>query len=113
MTYPYKHEPFTDFTCTNNKRQIEEALEKVTEELGQDYPLIIGGKRITTEEKITSVNPANHQEVIGVVSKANKDLAEEAMQIADETFEKHWRTSDPAMRADILFKAAAIIRKRK
>src|SRR5699024_6191962 len=35
-----------------------------------------------------------------------------AMQVADERFET-WRKSDPAFRADILFKAAAIVRRRK
>src|SRR5699024_12681603 len=58
------------------------------------------------------VNPANKEEVIGYVSKANKELAEKAMQVADETF-KTWRKSDPKFRADILFRAAAIVRRRK
>src|SRR5690625_3748583 len=34
------------------------------------------------------------------------------MQVADETFET-WRKSDPKLRADILFRAAAIVRRRK
>lgn len=89
---PYKHEPFTDFTNEENKKAFEEGLKKVESYLGQDYPLIIGGERITTDEKIVSVNPANKEEVIGRVSKANKDLAEKAMQVADETF-KTWSQS--------------------
>src|SRR5699024_12695918 len=51
-------------------------------------------------------------EIIGVVSKANKDIAEKAMKVADETFES-WRKSDPKVRADILFRSAAIVRRRK
>src|SRR5690625_4088722 len=35
------------------------------------------------------------------------------MQVADETFKKAWRKSDPTFRADILFRAAAIVRRRK
>ncbi len=34
------------------------------------------------------------------------------MQVADETFQT-WRKSKPEMRADILFRAAAIVRRRK
>src|SRR5690625_7675791 len=34
------------------------------------------------------------------------------MKVADETFET-WRKSDPKFRADILFRAAAIVRRRK
>lgn len=112
MVVPYKHEPFTDFTVPENKTLMEEALKKVEGELGQEYPLIINGERITTEDKIISVNPANKEEVVGIVSKANKDLAEKAMQAADENFE-WWRKSDPKFRADVLFRAAGIVRKRK
>lgn len=112
MVVPYKHEAFTDFTLTENKKALEEAIKQVEADLGGEYPLIINGERITTKNKITSVNPANPNEVIGVVSKANMELAEKAMKVADEKFET-WRKSDPVFRADILFRAAAIIRRRK
>ncbi|MFC5602184.1 L-glutamate gamma-semialdehyde dehydrogenase [Sporosarcina koreensis] len=109
---PYKHEPFTDFTQAENKKAYEEALKTVEGYLGQDYPLIIGGERIMTEDKLVSTNPANKEEVIGRVSKASRDLAEKAMNVADETF-KTWSKVKPEFRADVLFKAAAIIRRRK
>ena len=112
MVVPYKHEPFTDFSIEENKSEMEEALKKVEADLGREYPLIINGERVTTEEKIVSVNPANKEEVIGYVSKANEEIAERAMNVADEMFET-WRKSDPEFRADILFRAAAIIRRRK
>src|SRR5690625_1690539 len=112
MVQPYRHEPFTDFSIEKNKQAMEEALKKVGADLGKEYPLIINGERITTEDKIMSVNPANKDEVIGVVSKANQELAEKAMQVADEKFEM-WRKTDPQFRADILFRAASIIRRRK
>ena len=112
MVVPYKHEPFTDFTIEENKRQMQEALKKVEADLGREYPLIINGEKVTTDEKIISVNPANKEEVIGYVSKANEELAERAMQAADTNFE-WWRKSDPTFRADILFRAAAIVRRRK
>ncbi|MEG0260354.1 MAG: L-glutamate gamma-semialdehyde dehydrogenase [Lysinibacillus sp.] len=108
----YKHEPFTDFEQEVNRQAYIEAINKVERYLGQDYPLIIGGERITTEEKITSYNPAEKSQVIGRVSKASKDLAEKAMQVADETF-RIWKKVKPEIRADVLFKAAAIIRRRK
>ena len=112
MVTAYKHEPFTDFTIEENKRQMEEALKKVEKDFGKEYPLIINGERITTEEKIKVVNPANKNEVLGYVSKANAELAERAHKVAQEKFEM-WRKTDPKMRADILFRAAAIVRRRK
>lgn len=108
----YKHEPFTDFSVEANKQAYLEALKKVESQLGAEYPLIIGGERITTEEKITSYNPAKKTEVIGVVSKASQELAEKAMQEAEQAFQT-WKKVKPEIRADVLFKAATIIRRRK
>lgn len=112
MTTPYKHEPFTDFSKENNQQAFIKSLTYVQSQLNKEYPLIIGGERIFTDEKIISRNPANKEEVIGIVSKANKDLAEKAMQSALEAFNS-WKKWNPEARATILFRAAAILRRRK
>ncbi|PGV55887.1 L-glutamate gamma-semialdehyde dehydrogenase [Bacillus sp. AFS037270] len=112
MIQPYKHEPFTDFSVEDNRQAYLQALKTVEGYLGQDYPLVIGGEKITTEEKIISYNPAKKEEVIGQVSKANQELAEKAMQAAVVAF-KTWKKTKPEVRADVLFKAASIIRRRK
>jgi 1-pyrroline-5-carboxylate dehydrogenase len=112
MVVPYRHEPFTDFTVEENRKAFEAALEKVENELGKDYDLIIGGERVSTEDKIVSINPTNKEQVVGRVSKANQELAERAMKVADKTFDT-WRKWDPVARAGILFRAAAIFRRRK
>ncbi|WP_431027637.1 L-glutamate gamma-semialdehyde dehydrogenase [Lysinibacillus sp. LZ02] len=109
---PYKHEPFTDFSMENNRAAYAKGLDLVEGYLGKEYPLIIGGERIITKEKIRSYNPAKKTEVVGIVSKATTAHAEQAMQVAEETF-KTWKKVNPNVRADILFKAAAIIRRRK
>ncbi|MFJ5717329.1 L-glutamate gamma-semialdehyde dehydrogenase [Neobacillus sp. NPDC093127] len=112
MVQPYKHEPFTDFSIEENRQAYLKALETVEGYLGQDYDLVIGGEKITTEDKIVSYNPANTEQVIGRVSKASKELAEKAMQAAVEAF-KTWKKTKPEVRADVLFKAATMIRRRK
>ncbi|MBR2516534.1 L-glutamate gamma-semialdehyde dehydrogenase [Geobacillus sp.] len=112
MVQPYRNEPLTDFTVEANREAFLAALKKVESELGRDYPLVIGGERVMTEDKITSINPANKAEVIGRVAKATKELAERAMKTADEAF-RTWSRTSPEARADILFRAAAIVRRRK
>jgi 1-pyrroline-5-carboxylate dehydrogenase len=112
MTTPYKHEPFTDFTNEANKAAFEQALVNVNEIMGRDYSLVINGERISTEDKIVSTNPANKEEVVGTVSKAKKEHAEMAIQAASDAFEE-WRYWTPEERANILFRAAAIIRRKK
>ncbi|OLS40084.1 L-glutamate gamma-semialdehyde dehydrogenase [Bacillus sp. MRMR6] len=110
--YPYKHEPFTDFSIEENKNAFSSALDLVNSQLGKEYPLTIGDEKVTTDSKITSFNPANKVEVVGVVSKASKDLAEKAMQAALTAFES-WKHVEPDKRASVLFRAAAIMRRRK
>ena len=91
MVVPFKHEPFTDFSLEENQKAQKEALHQVEQMLGKEYPLLIDGEEVYTDDKIVSTNPGNKDEVIGKVSKANKELAEKAIQSANEHFE-WWRT---------------------
>lgn len=110
--YPYQTEPLTDFTKAENVLKYEKALKQVEGYLGQTYPLIINGEFVTTGDIYTSYNPADHSEVIGYVHQANLAVAEQAMTAALETFET-WKKVPPHVRADVLFKAAAIMRRRR
>jgi 1-pyrroline-5-carboxylate dehydrogenase len=78
----------------------------------QSNPLLLTGKKNTTEQSITSINPAHTDEVIGTVSKANQELAEKAIQSSYETY-LDWSRVPGEQRARILFKAAAIISRRR
>ncbi|PAV28390.1 L-glutamate gamma-semialdehyde dehydrogenase [Virgibacillus profundi] len=112
MLTPYNHEPFTDFTVEENRKEVVTGLEKIQPKLGKNYDLLIGGERVSTDEKIISYNPGNKEEVIGIVSKANQKIAENAIQEADQAFQT-WRYTNAVDRANILLRAAAIIRRRK
>lgn len=112
MLTPYKHEPFTDFSVEKNRESVYAGLEKVKAKSAKTYDLLIGGERMATKEKIFSYNPANKNEVIGAVSKANEALAEKAVQAADQAFQT-WRYTDAVDRANILLRAATIVRNRK
>ena len=109
---PFKNEPFTDFTHKKNAKKFKEALDKVHAELGRDYPVVINGEKITTQDKITSLNPSNQNEIVGTFSKATPEMAEKAVKVASEKFEE-WKNVPMKKRADFLFKAAKIMRKRK
>ena len=54
---------------------MEEALAQVRGMFGREYPLTIGGERITTTEKIKSYNPSHPEQVIGVFQKATVEMA--------------------------------------
>lgn len=112
MLIPYTHEPFTDYSVEKNYQSFKDAIKKIEGELGKSYDLVVGGERISTEEKITSYNPSNKEEIIGIVSKANKAIAEKAIEAASEAFES-WRKTTAEERANIIIRAAAIVRRRK
>ncbi|MFI5211424.1 MAG: aldehyde dehydrogenase family protein, partial [Ignavibacteria bacterium] len=99
---PFKNEPFTDFTSKKNAVAFREALEKVHGELNKEYPLIIGGEKIFTEDKISSLNPSNTSETVGRVSKASPEMANRAIETANLKFEE-WKTVPAKKRADYLF----------
>jgi 1-pyrroline-5-carboxylate dehydrogenase len=108
----FRNEPFSDFTQPEIRQQMLAALDKVASEFGRDYDLVIGGKKIATEDKTTSINPSNKDQVIGRIAKADQALAEEAMQSALEAF-SFWKNWAPKERARVLLKSAAIMRRRK
>lgn len=110
--YPYKTESLTDFSKKENQEKYLKGLELVEGYLGKTYPLIIGGKRVESNKLVDSYNPANHKELIGRIHQAGIKEAEKAMQTALETFET-WRKVSPKVRADVLFKAAAILKRRR
>src|SRR5215470_778192 len=112
MRPEFRNEPFTDFTKEENAKAMHAAIEKVKSQLGRDYPLIIGGERINTDAKLESINPANRTQVVGRFSKATRELASRAVDTAYETF-KTWRNTPAQDRAELLFRVAAIMRKRK
>ena len=110
--YDYKTEPLLDFTKSENIDIYQQHIKNFESHLGKHYDLIIDGKRIKTDVVYTSVNPADKKEIIGTISQATQQEVNLALNTALKRFET-WKLSDPKMRADILFKAASIIRKRK
>ncbi len=109
---PFSNEPFLDFTNPDIKREQEAALEAVEARLGREYDLVIGGKRIQTAGKITSVNPARPAQVVGVHQAAGPEHAEPAMAAAQAAFPA-WAATSVQTRVDFLLRAAELIRERK
>ncbi len=110
--YEYRTEPLTDFTKPENREKYQLALKKIESELGKTFPLIIGGRDVFTKEVYISKNPANHDQVIGKLSQAGIKESEEAMEAALLAFES-WKNVPATQRADVLFKAAAILKRER
>ncbi|OGU47903.1 MAG: L-glutamate gamma-semialdehyde dehydrogenase [Ignavibacteria bacterium GWC2_56_12] len=113
MSIPkFKNEPLTDFTKPSSRKAMEAALVNVRAKFTREYPIIIGGEEVLTPEKITSYNPSNPSEVVGTFQKADVPLALKALEAAESAFQT-WQFVDHKKRADYLFRAAKLLRKRK
>ena len=108
----FRNEALTDFAKPENRRRMQEALDKVRAELGRDCPLVIAGRRVTEGERWKSVNPSRPGEIVGAFPKAAQEHAGQAIQAANEAFET-WKRTPPEQRAGWLFRAGEIMRRRK
>jgi 1-pyrroline-5-carboxylate dehydrogenase len=101
-----------DFSKEENARKMRAAIDKVRGQLGREYDLIIGGKRMKTQEKINSLNPARPSQVVGVHQKAGKEHVEPAVQAALRAFES-WSRTSVEERASLVFRVGDMLRQRK
>ena len=105
----FANEPFENFKLPETERAIKAALEKVAGELGHEYELVIGGRRLKTEGKIRSTNPARPAQVVGIHQKAGAEHADQAVTAANTAFDS-WSRTTVEERVSLLLHAAQIIR---
>jgi len=108
----FKNEPSIDWSNPENTRRMRVAIEKVRNELGREYDLVIGGRRVKTAEKTESLNPAKPSEIVGVHQAAGAAEVEPAMQAALKAFET-WKYSTVEERTNLLFRVSHLLRERK
>ncbi|MEA2582503.1 MAG: 1-pyrroline-5-carboxylate dehydrogenase, partial [Thermomicrobiales bacterium] len=112
MRGPFSNEPSLDFSVEENRDAMRDALKCVERQLGQRYPLIIGGERRETGAWIKSINPGNPDQVVGEAAKARPSDVEDAIAAAANAFAS-WRKIPAEGRASVLFRMAGIVRRRK
>ena len=117
----FTFEPQTDFSRADAREQMSQALKKAHAEFGGTYPLVIAGQKITTAEKLASLNPSRTSEVVGQVCQASVEQADQAVAAARAAFKTHWleavardgSVAVHAQRAALLRRVAAIMRQRR
>jgi 1-pyrroline-5-carboxylate dehydrogenase len=91
---------------------MEDALASVKSQFGKEYPLVIGGEKVTTKEKIQSTNPSRPSEVIGIFQKATVEMANQAVEGAARAFDR-WKRVPAEERVACVYRTAEILRKRR
>jgi len=61
---PFKNESYHNFSDPKILKIQTNALKQVNRKLGKTYDIIIGGKKYQTEQKLTSYNPSDKDEVV-------------------------------------------------
>lgn len=109
---PFRNEPSLDFSREEHRAAMHAALRQVESQLGQTYPLIIGGERRETGTWLESVNPGNPDQVVGSVAQARPSDVDDAIEAAQRAGAA-WRWLPPEGRSTVLMRMAAIVRRRR
>ncbi|KUG29628.1 proline dehydrogenase (proline oxidase) / delta-1-pyrroline-5-carboxylate dehydrogenase [hydrocarbon metagenome] len=107
----FANHPMPDFTVPELRAAFPKALAEARADFGRTIPLVIGGREITTGDRLASVNPADPDEVVAVVCQAGVAETDQAVAAAKAAF-PGWRDTAPQDRAAVLRKAAGIARER-
>ncbi len=105
-------EPLTDFSQAEARRAMDAALLEVAPQLGRTYPPIMDGQAVATPATFDSLNPSHCKQIVGRCGRASAEQANKAVAVAKTAFPA-WRDTEPAKRADYLFRAAQVMRRRR
>jgi 1-pyrroline-5-carboxylate dehydrogenase len=109
---PFTNEPIKTYTDPADVAAMQTALAAVKAGFGKKYPLVIDGERIETQASIPSRNPANPAEIVGDVAAASLEQAQRAIEAAYRRFDQ-WKTTTAEQRAEMLLRAAELVRERR
>jgi RHH-type transcriptional regulator, proline utilization regulon repressor / proline dehydrogenase / delta 1-pyrroline-5-carboxylate dehydrogenase len=106
----FYNEPLVDFVVTENREKMKKALADYRREFGQTIPILIDGKKVSSNNLFERENPSKKSEIVGRISMATKENAETAVQKAKEAY-KTWQKTPADKRAQILTKWADLMRR--
>ncbi len=108
----FTNEPPTDFSRAEARGQMEAALDAVEGQFGRTYPPVIDGREVAVERFVDSPDPSEKSRVVGRFGRSDSRQADAAVAAAARAFPA-WRDTDPAARAERLFAAAEVMRRRR
>jgi RHH-type proline utilization regulon transcriptional repressor/proline dehydrogenase/delta 1-pyrroline-5-carboxylate dehydrogenase len=106
----FRNEPVSDFSLAATRQAMQDALAEVRRQFGKQYAPVIANVRVEPQAWVDSVDPSRPQDVVGRFGRSTAEIAGQAIQAASAAFAS-WRDTEPARRADYLFKAAAHMRR--
>ncbi len=108
----FENEPQTDFTLPEIRDQIRAGISDLRSRLGQRHPIIINNKPVATPDWLSSLNPANQNEIIGYAGQAGIADADAAVRAA-RAAQLKWARVPVDERAAVLQKVGSLMRRDK
>lgn len=129
---PFRNEPLTDFSVAGNCEAMKAAINEVGVRIpggtgappvepghgrgaratqGQ-IPLIINGSAVFASRTVDSINPSHSSQIVGRCCAATVEDVKRAIESAKAAFPA-WRDTPVERRAELLFQAAVILRRRR
>jgi len=106
----FANEPVSEFRRPGPRNAMADAVAKAAPEF--DAPLLVDGKPVRTADVIVSVDPADPSRVVCRSARATAADADRAVEIALRA-QPAWAAAPAQKRADVLRRAAAIMRTRR
>jgi RHH-type proline utilization regulon transcriptional repressor/proline dehydrogenase/delta 1-pyrroline-5-carboxylate dehydrogenase len=107
----FHNQPPIDFAVEENRRAMNEALDRVRDVLGSHRALVIGDRQIDTTEHTRSIDPSNRARLIGTVATADRGHVDHAVHVAREAGFA-WQELGASRRAEYLRRMAQFMRDR-
>lgn len=105
-------EPLANFAIREERERFARALEEVSGQLGQPYPLLLAGQVVRAQEERPSLNPAHPGTIIGHVAAAGLPEVNRAVESAHAA-QPRWARTPVEERTAMLRRAAELLRQRR
>jgi RHH-type transcriptional regulator, proline utilization regulon repressor / proline dehydrogenase / delta 1-pyrroline-5-carboxylate dehydrogenase len=108
---PHQHEPPAEWRRAEVRDSFADAVRRADSAItaATEVPAVIDGRRVSTDQRIDDVDPAEPGRVIARSASCTAEHADAAVAAARKAF-PDWQRTSPAQRAAVLFKAAAWMR---
>lgn len=109
---PYRPEPLREWRRGSARSAFAVAVDATRGSAPVDVPALIDGERVRTEQRITSVDPADTGRVVAVSARCAAAHADQAVEAAARA-QPGWQAAPAGERAALLFRTAHELRQRR
>ncbi len=106
----FQNEALLDFAIPSNRDSLQKQLQAMNQNSNKIYPLWIDGKEVTSEKKLTSINPSNPDHILGQICLATEREALAAVDSANQAASS-WKQTPAIERSKLLVNLAHLMKR--